>query len=80
MSDSWSLQNAEKRFSQLLEAAGEKPQTLLKYGKRAVVVMSAEEYDRLKELERRLAPSFKQHLLNMPRDDGAFERLGTPIR
>jgi len=46
----------------------------------AVVVMAAEEYDRLKTLERHHAPSFKEHLLSMPKDDGTFERLEAPLR
>jgi len=43
-------------------------------------VMAAEEYDRLKTLERHHAPSFKEHLLSMPKDDGTFERLEAPLR
>lgn len=76
----WSVQDAKNRFSEVVEAAQEKPQTVTKHGKRAVVVVAAEEYDRLKGLEQRHAPSFKEHLLNMPKDDGTFERLKAPLR
>ena len=80
MEGNWSVQDAKNRFSEVVEAAREKPQTVTKHGKRAVVVMAADEYDRLKKLERRNAPSFKEHLLNMPQDGGTFERLKAKLR
>jgi prevent-host-death family protein len=76
----WSVQDAKNRFSEVVEAAREKPQTVTKHGKRAVVVVAADEYDRLKKLEKRNAPSFKEHLLNMPKDDGRFERMKVKFR
>ncbi len=76
----WSVQDAKNRFSEVVEAAREKPQTVTKHGKRAVVVVAAEEYDRLKTLERQKAISFNEHLLNMPRDDGTFERTKVRMR
>jgi len=79
-SRAWSVQDAKNRFSEMVDAAGQAPQTVTKHGKRAVVVMAAEEYDRLKTLERHHAPSFKEHLLSMPKDDGTFERLEAPLR
>ena len=80
MDDSWSVQDAKNRFSEVVEAAQEKPQTVTKHGKRAVVVVDAKEFDRLKKLERRNPPSFKEHLLNMPQDGGTFERLKAKLR
>jgi prevent-host-death family protein len=74
------VQDAKNHFSEVVEAAREKPQTVTKHGKRAVVVVAAEEYDRLKKLEKRNAPSFKEHLLNMPKDDGSFERMRVKFR
>jgi prevent-host-death family protein len=69
----WSLQDAKNSFSAVVEAAcrGE-PQTVTKRGKRAVVVLSAEDYDRLsgKTTDRR---SFVQHLLSFPQGDGDFD-------
>jgi prevent-host-death family protein len=79
-SPSWSVQDAKKRFSELIEAARWTPQTVTKHGKRAVVVVAAEEYDRLKKLEKQNAPSFKEHLLNVPKDNGTFERMKIKFR
>lgn len=76
----WSVQDAKNHFSEVVEAAREKPQTVTKHGKRAVVVVAAEEYDRLRKLEKRHAPSFKEHLLSMPKDDGSFERMKVKFR
>jgi prevent-host-death family protein len=76
----WSVQDAKNRFSEVVEAAREKPQTVTKHGKRAVVVVAADEYDRLKTLERQKAISFKEHLLNMPKDGGTFERMKVRLR
>jgi antitoxin Phd len=72
----WSLQDAKNRFSAVVEAArrGE-PQLVTKRGAPAVVVLAAEEYARLKALEEQRAPSFIDHLLAMPQDDHAFDRL-----
>jgi len=79
-SASWSIQDAKDRFSAMVEAARSRPQTVTKHGKPAVVVMAAEEYERLRQLERLKAPSFADHLLSMPRDDGEFERLAAEPR
>jgi antitoxin Phd len=74
-SASWSIQDAKDRFSAVVEAARRRPQTVTKHGKPAVVVVAAEEYERLRQLERLKAPSFTDHLLGIPKDDGEFERL-----
>jgi prevent-host-death family protein len=76
----WSVQDAKNHFSEVMDAAREEPQTVTKHGKRAVVVVAAEEFDRLKKLEKQHAPSFKEHLLNMPKDNGTFERVKTRLR
>ena len=45
----WQLQTAKQRFSELVERAQrEGPQVVTKHGKEAVVVVSIEEYRRLK--------------------------------
>jgi prevent-host-death family protein len=64
----------------LVEAArrGE-PQLVTRRGKPAVVVLSAEEYARLKTLAEPRAPSF-EHLLAMPQDREAFDRLEVELR
>lgn len=77
----WSLQDAKNCFSAVVEAArrGE-PQVVTKRGAPAVVVLAAEEYERLKALEEQRAPSFIDHLLAMPRDDQGFDRLEVELR
>jgi prevent-host-death family protein len=76
----WSVQDAKNRFSEVVEAARRKPQTVTKHGKPAVVVVAAHEYDRLRQLERLKAPSFADHLLTMPTDDRTFEQLKGRLR
>jgi antitoxin Phd len=77
---SWSVQEAKNRLSAVIKAARRQPQTVTKHGKPAVVVVAAEEYQRLQRLELLKAPSFVDHLLAMPTDDGRFERLQGPLR
>lgn len=46
--DTWQLQEAKSRFSQLVEnAVNERPQIVTKHGRQAVVVVSYEDYQRL---------------------------------
>ena len=59
----WSVQDAKNRFSEVVEAARRKPQTVTKHGKPAVVVVAAEEYERLRHLDRAESPSFTELLL-----------------
>jgi prevent-host-death family protein len=77
---SWSLQNAKNQFSAVVEAARKTPQTVTKHGKPAVVVLAADEYERLRALRRLKAPSLVELLLAMPRGDIAFERLKSKPR
>ncbi|CUA90620.1 prevent-host-death family protein [Chelatococcus sambhunathii] len=71
----WSVQDAKNRFSEVVEAARRKPQTVTKHGKPAVVVVAADEYERLRKLEQLKAPSFAELLLAMPQGDVEFDRL-----
>ena len=75
----WSLQDAKNRFSAVVDAAlrGE-PQLVTRRGKPAVVVLSAETYDKLRELQRAEAAPFTELLLSMPQDDEPFGRA--PVR
>jgi antitoxin Phd len=77
----WSVQDAKNHFSEVMEAArlGE-PQTVTKHGKPTVVVLSADDYARLRLVERGTAPSFAEHLLSMPTDGGEFDRLEGRVR
>lgn len=77
---SWSIQDAKNRFSEVVEAARRRPQAVTKHGKPAVVVVAADEYERLKHLERAQAPSFSKLLLAMPQDDGEFPRHQVRLR
>jgi antitoxin Phd len=73
---SWTLQDAKNRFSAVVEAARRgQPQLVTRCGTPAVVVVAAEDYARLRALEKAAQPSFVDHLLAMPRDDERFERI-----
>ena len=71
----WSVQDAKNRFSEVVEAAQQEPQTVTKHGKPAVVIVAAEQYERLRKLQQLDAPSFAEMLLSIPRGDVGFERL-----
>lgn len=73
----WQLQAAKQQFSQLVERARrEGPQVVTKHGKEAVVVVSAEEYRRLRGSGPslvefiRTAPDFDQLELDRAPDRG----------
>jgi antitoxin Phd len=73
---SWTLQDAKNRFSAVVEAARRgAPQLVTKRGAPAVVVLSIEDYRRLRALERQALPTFADHLLAMPQDDEVVERI-----
>ena len=76
-----SLYDAKNRFSAVVDAAlhGE-PQVVTRRGVPAVVVLSAEEYERLRRIDRANAPSFTELLLAMPQDDEPFERASLSPR
>ena len=76
----WSIRDARNRFGQLLKAARRKPQTVTKYGKPAVVVVAADEYERLRKLQRLKVPSFAELLLAIPKGGEEFERLEVRMR
>lgn len=59
----WQLQAAKQHFSELVERARhDGPQVVTKHGKEAVVVVSAEEYQRLREGE----PSLVEFIRSAP--------------
>jgi prevent-host-death family protein len=64
----WTLQDAKNRFSAVVEAAqrGE-PQHVTKRGVDAVVVLSAEEYERLSKLDAKPVKTLVQHILDFPK-------------
>lgn len=72
----WQLQDAENRFSAVVDAAlaGE-PQQVTRRGRPAVVVMAVAEYERLCKSEQSDTSTFMEHLLAIPRGgDFDFER------
>jgi prevent-host-death family protein len=75
-SHSWQLQDAKNQFSKIVEAAlhGE-PQHVTRRGREVVVIVAADEYERLEKLKNLALPRFVDHLLALPKDDGEFERL-----
>ena len=75
----WPIEDAKSKFGTLVKAAlaGE-PQRVTRKGQPAVVVLAMEEYERLCRLENADAPSLGELLLEVPQDDGEFERL--PLR
>jgi len=72
----WTLQDANTNFSAVLEAAlaGE-PQKVTQSGRWVGVVISADEYERLRQLDQANAPSLPELLLALPQDDEPFERI-----
>jgi antitoxin Phd len=76
----WSIRDAKNFFNEVVAAARRKPQTVTKNGKPAVVILSADEYDRLIKLAHLRSSSFAEMLLAMPRGKVDFERSGTKPR
>jgi len=72
----WPLQEAKRRFSELVRrAVHEGPQVVTRHGEEAVVVLSAADYERLTR------PDFKEFLLSGPDWEGLEpERDTAPAR
>ena len=78
---SWQLQEAKNRLSAVVNAAlAGRPQQVTRRGEPVVVVIAAEDYERLRRLEKNSALAFNEFLLEMPQDDGEFDRLPLPMR
>jgi prevent-host-death family protein len=71
----WSIQDAKNRFSEVVEAARRKPQTVTKHGTPVAVIIDVTEYERLRKVERARAPSFVDMLLAIPKGGEDFERV-----
>lgn len=76
----WALQDAKNRFSAVVDAAlAGQPQQVTRRGKPAVVVLSVNEYDRLRNHTAQSASSFIEHLLAIPSGDDDFEFERMPL-
>ncbi|MEX2366722.1 MAG: type II toxin-antitoxin system Phd/YefM family antitoxin [Pseudohongiellaceae bacterium] len=77
----WSLHEAKNRFSAVVDAALHgHPQWVTRRGKPVGVVLSVEDYERLKLIEKASAPSFARLLLEIPQDDQELERAELRLR
>ncbi len=69
----WQLQEAKNRFSNLVNQAQKiGPQIVTKYGQVAVVVLSAEEYNKLTRPKKNIVQFFQESPL--AQEDISFER------
>jgi antitoxin Phd len=67
----WQLQEAKAKFSELVQTAIEAgPQTVTRRGKPAVVVVAADEFERMRER----TPTLKELLLECPLEGVDLER------
>lgn len=64
MTKNWQVQEAKARFSELVRSADSGPQTITIHGRRAAVVLSAGDYDRLKN--KRGKPALTEFLRDSP--------------
>ncbi|MEI6545350.1 MAG: type II toxin-antitoxin system Phd/YefM family antitoxin [Methylococcales bacterium] len=77
----WSLQDAKNKFSAVVDAAQQgKAQVITRRGIPSAVVLSMEEFEKFQRYEAAKAPSFIDHLLSIPVDDGEFERMDVELR
>jgi prevent-host-death family protein len=73
---SWPLHDAKNRLSTVIDAARKgEAQLVTRHNRPVAVVLSIEEYGRLKALDERALPSFAEQLLGLPQDDEAFPRI-----
>ena len=77
----WSLQDAKNKFSAVVDAAQQgKAQVITRRGVPSAVVLSIDEFEKFQRFEATQAPSFIDHLLSMPTDEGEFERMDIQFR
>ena len=77
----WSLQDAKNKFSAVVDAAQQgKAQVITRRGIPSAVVLSMEEFEKFQRYEAAKDPSFIDHLLSIPVDDGEFERMDVELR
>ncbi|MGD0961366.1 MAG: type II toxin-antitoxin system Phd/YefM family antitoxin [Methylomonas sp.] len=77
----WSLQDAKNKLGAVVDAAQKgQAQVITRRGVASAVVLSIEEFEKYSRLDAAQTPSFIDHLLGTPTDDGEFERLGMHLR
>lgn len=77
----WKLEDAKARFSEVVRRAKQRgPQRVTVHGKDAVVIVAAEEFDRLKAIG--AAPTLRALFANSPLKDIEFgeEPAAMPVR
>jgi antitoxin Phd len=73
---SWPLFDAKNRLSTVIDAARKgEAQLVTRHNQPVAVVLSVEEYARLKALDDRTVPSFADQLLALPQDDETFPQI-----
>jgi len=72
----WSIRDAKDRLSELVEAAQDEPQIITRRGRRAAVVLSEQEFDRLRRRVEPLLSFFARSGL----DDVEIERIEGSVR
>ena len=79
--EKWSMQDVKNKLGAVVAAAKTgKAQIVTRRGVPTAVILSIEDFEKLQRLEAAQAPSFIDHLLSMPRDDGEFERMNVQLR
>jgi prevent-host-death family protein len=77
----WSLQDAKNKFSSVVDAAQQgKAQIITRRGVPSAAVLSMEEFEKFQRFDAAQSPSFIDHLLSMPADDGEFECMDVQPR
>jgi antitoxin Phd len=78
MTQKWQMQEAKAKFAELVRRAGtEGPQIVTFRGADTAVVLSIEEFRKLKDAQ----PSFLEHILNGPKlDDEAVDLINERSR
>jgi prevent-host-death family protein len=81
----WSAQDAKNRFGEFLLAAGKSPQIVTKHGHEEAVLVSANEYRRLKTVEQTKKMTFAEMLLAIPKapddeEEDIFPRMTSKLR
>ena len=77
--EAWPLQDAKARFSAVVDAAmGGVPQRVTRRGKPAVVVVAADDFDRLAHAGHQAMPGLIDYLRSMPVDTAVAPADPTP--